>query len=298
MILFPLFSFLCGLLLASVKTQAKLRVILSNILAKLLIPIVIIYNMVFYKEGQLALVGLSILAAIMLYVFYVLLFKDRLQALCCSYTNIGWLGLPIAMSIFGAEVSGAMIALYIGGSLFGNIWATSAVSQTIQAPWLVIKNLVRSPPVIALLIAAVLSGLGVDQMKQHVLIDHLYLAAKWAMSFAGMCVLGMWLRHTRIGVADLIQSSKIALFKLLCGIVFCSLIYLLIDNSAIHQAIAAIFFIFCLPPAANIVALETSFQGTGRSAKYIAAGTVVSCVVIAIYAGLWQVFGAFLVFAH
>ena len=37
---------------------------------------------------------------------------------------------------------------------------------------------------------------------------------------------------------------------------------------------------FCLPPAANIVALETHYQGTGRSAAYIASGTIVSCVLL------------------
>ena len=37
---------------------------------------------------------------------------------------------------------------------------------------------------------------------------------------------------------------------------------------------------FCLPPAANIVALETHYQGTGRSAAYIASGTIVSCVCV------------------
>lgn len=290
--LFPLFSFLCGMALASVKGHAQLKTVLSTLLAKILIPFVIIYNMVFYQEGHLALIALSILAAVSLYALYVLLFKDRLQALCCSYTNIGWLGLPIAMSIFGSEVSGAMIALYIGGSLFGNIGATSAVSQTAQPPLVMIKGLLRSPPIIALCIAAILRVLGVDHMAHHALMDWAYLVSKWGMSFAGMCVLGMWLRHTRVNVTDLILSSKIALFKLLCGTLFCLVVYLFIENDAIHQSIAVIFLLFCLPPAANIVALETHYQGTGTSAKYIAAGTIVSCVVIVLYAALWYLFGS------
>ncbi|EPF80365.1 hypothetical protein [Acinetobacter rudis] len=290
--LFPLFSFLCGMALASVKGHAQLKTVLSTLLAKILIPFVIIYNMVFYQEGHLALIALSILAAVSLYALYVLLFKDRLQALCCSYTNIGWLGLPIAMSIFGSEVSGAMIALYIGGSLFGNIWATSAVSQTAQPPLVMIKGLLRSPPVIALCIAAILRVLGVDHMAHHAHMDWAYLVSKWGMSFAGMCVLGMWLRHTRVNVTDLILSSKIALFKLLCGALFCLVVYLFIENDAIHQSIAVIFLLFCLPPAANIVALETHYQGTGTSAKYIAAGTIVSCVVIVLYAALWYLFAS------
>jgi hypothetical protein len=40
---------------------------------------------------------------------------------------------------------------------------------------------------------------------------------------------------------------------------------------------------FLLPPAANIVALETHYQGTGHSAKYIASGTLASAILIALY---------------
>lgn len=291
-LLFPLLSFFCGLALASVSFQVRLRTVLSAVLAKLLIPLVIIYNMVFYQEGQLALVGLSILAAILLYACYVMLFHDRLQALCASYTNIGWLGLPIAMAIFGSEVSGAMIALYIGGSLFGNVWAVSAVSSASPPLQQVIKKVLLSPPVIALVIAAILRFCNIHQLTQHTEIDGVYLIAKWAMSFAGMCVLGMWLRHTRVAAQDLIRSSQIALFKLLCGVVFCLWVYLFISDVAVHSAITVIFLMFCLPPAANIVALETHYQGTGTSAKYIAAGTIVSCVLILIYAVIWHIWGA------
>lgn len=289
-LIFPLLSFFCGLALASVSFQAKLKTVLSTLLAKLLIPLVIIYNMVFYQDGQLALVALSILAAILLYASYVGLFHDRLQALCASYTNIGWLGLPIAMAIFGPEVSGAMIALYIGGSLFGNVWAVSAVSSTSQPFLQVIKKVLFSPPVTALLIAAILRVLQLHQLTEHVLIDHVYSVAKWGMSFAGMCVLGMWLRHTRVSTPDLILSSKIALFKVLCGLLFCALVYWFVPNTAVHSAISVIFLMFCLPPAANIVALETHYQGTGTSAKYIAAGTIVSCVLILVYAVIWHAF--------
>lgn len=289
-LIFPLLSFFCGLALASVSFQAKLKTVLSTLLAKLLIPLVIIYNMVFYQDGQLALVGLSILAAILLYASYVGLFHDRLQALCASYTNIGWLGLPIAMAIFGPEMSGAMIALYIGGSLFGNVWAVSAVSSTSQPFLQVIKKVLFSPPVTALLIAAILRVLQLHQLTEHVLIDHVYSVAKWGMSFAGMCVLGMWLRHTRVSTSDLILSSKIALFKVLCGLLFCALVYWFVPNTAVHSAISVIFLMFCLPPAANIVALETHYQGTGTSAKYIAAGTIVSCALILVYAVIWHAF--------
>ncbi|WP_234480085.1 hypothetical protein [Erwinia sp. S38] len=48
---------------------------------------------------------------------------------------------------------------------------------------------------------------------------------------------------------------------------------------------AAKLYLFCLlPPAANIIVLETHYLGTGRSAKAISCGTCISIVAIAIYA--------------
>lgn len=289
-LIFPLLSFLSGVLLSKISMQQKIRTVLSTLLAKLLIPVVIIYNMVFYQPGHLTLIVVSILAAIFLYITYLVLFKDRLQALCFSYSNIGWLGLPIAMAIFGVEVSGIMIALYIGGSLFGNVWAVSAVSNTPQSVSNMLKKLLFSPPVIALCLAALLRVFHLHEMKMHDTIDVLYTLAKWAMSFAGMCVLGMWLSQTNVTLHDLILGTKSALFKLLCGLVFCAVLYQFVEVKAIHDALAIIFLLFCLPPAANIVALETHYQGTGLSAKYIAAGTIVSCALILIYAGLGQLY--------
>ncbi|TCM70773.1 hypothetical protein EC844_10142 [Acinetobacter calcoaceticus] len=287
-LLFPLFSFVCGLLLASTPYATLIKTRLSSLLARGLIPIVIIYNMVFYREGSMSLMLLSLGSAILLFSFYSMLFKDRLQALCFSYTNIAWLGFPVAIALFGPEVSAPMIALYIGGSLFGNVWAVSAVSSTPQALFSIIRKVIQSPPVIALGIALLCRLLQIQNLQQHQWIDGIYNLAKWGMSFTGMCVLGMWLRHTRVAKQDLIDSSKIALLKMLCGAVICALVYVFFPIPNLPHAIAVLFLLFCLPPAANIVALETHYQGTGTSAKYIAAGTMVSCLIILIYALVLQ----------
>ena len=45
------------------------------------------------------------------------------------------------------------------------------------------------------------------------------------MTFAGMCVLGMWLRRTRVYAKDLIYSTKAQAFKVACGFVLCGLSY-------------------------------------------------------------------------
>ncbi|MCU4582424.1 permease [Acinetobacter gyllenbergii] len=279
----PISAFIFGLLLAQFKVAEQAKKILASLLARLFIPVVIIYNMVFYQAGSFALMGFSFITSILLFYGFFHFSKDRLQALCVSYSNIGWLGFPFAIALFGEQVSGAMIALYIGGSLFGNIWAVSAVSEAPTNYLSTLQKVLKSPPVLALFAALILWLVGIHRLQDNFVLEGLYDIAKFGMSFAGMCILGMWLRHTRVHRADLLLSTRTLMFKILCGIIICTLSYYFIAIPQIESLLPVLFFLFCLPPAANIVALETHYQGTGVSARYIAAGTVVSCVVIVIY---------------
>lgn len=283
-LLLPIFAFLCGLGLASTSFASALKSLFALLLARCFIPVVIIYNMVFYQAGSLTLMIFSFTVAIVLFYFFVKISKDQLQALCFSYVNMAWLGFPFAIALFGPEISAAMVALYIGGSIFGNVWAINAVSSTTQPLSDIIKKVVQSPPMIALSLALILRIIGIQNLQQHEWLDLIYRCAKFGMSFSGMCVLGLWLRHTKVHLQDIQSSIKVAALKLLCGIILCGLTYQWIPIPHIEQYIGVMFLLFCLPPAANIVALETHYQGTGVSAKYIASGTIVSCMVIAIYA--------------
>ncbi len=287
--LLPISAFIFGLMAAQFKFAEQLKKILSSLLARLFIPVVIIYNMVFYQAGSFALILFSFTASVLLFYVFAYSSKDRLQALCSSYSNIGWLGFPFAIALFGDQVSAAMIALYIGGSLFGNIWAVAAVSEGPTDYVATLRKVVKSPPVLALLIALILWGIGCQSLEGNLVLEWSYDVAKFGMSFAGMCILGMWLRHTRVHVADLIFSTRALIVKMLFGILICTLTYYFIPIPNIEFLLPVLFLLFCLPPAANIVALETHYQGTGVSARYIAAGTMVSCLVIIMYGILLHV---------
>ena len=288
--LFPVLSFICGLILANSKFSATLKSWLSLLLARLFIPVVIIYNMVFYKSGSIALILFAFFSCFILFFIYLKLSNDRLASLCFSYTNMAWLGFPIAIAIFGAEHSMVMIPLYIGVSIFGNSWAVTSVSSTPQSKAFLLKKMLSSPPVIALLLSGLIRCFDVQHFQNDLVVEWMYTLAKWGMSFAGMCVLGMWLRNTKVNVDDLITSSKLAVLKMSCGVVLCALAYFFLPIPHIESYIGVMFLLFCLPPAANIVALETHYQGTGISAKYIASGTMVSCVVCVIYGVIIHLF--------
>lgn len=239
--------------------------------------------MVFYQAGSLALMLFSFSVAIIMFYLFRWLLKDSLRALCVSYLNLAWLGFPFALALFGPEISAAMVALYVGGSIFGNMWAVTAVSSA-QLSWKnIIKKVAMSPPVFALIIAGLCRLAGLQHVSEHQFLDVIHQIAKVGMSFTGMCVLGMWLRITRVQWIDLKHSSQIYLMKIFVGIVICSISYFYLPIPNIEQNIGVMFMLFCLPPAANIVALETHYQGTGVSARYIASGTILSVCLISIY---------------
>jgi hypothetical protein len=285
-LLLPFLSFLTGYW--GVDYLQPIRPLLAALLARLLIPLVIIYNMVFYQEGSLWLIGFSLSSSILLFGLFYFCFKDKLRALCFSYLNGVWLGFPFALAIFGPKASSTMVALYIGGSLFGNVSAVMAVSATPQPLQFIVRNVLKSPPVMALSIAALLSFWDLSAYESHPAIQWGYQANKVLVTFAGMCVLGMWLSKVRIGLDDLKASLLLICGRLLLAVGLCTAAYvwLPIPHQLLTYSVMLMYFL--LPPAANIVALETHYQGTGHSARYIASGTIASAILIGIYAVVLQ----------
>jgi malate permease and related proteins len=280
-LILPLISFLVGYW--GVHVLKPIRPLLAALLAQIFIPLLIIYNMVFYKEGSLWLIGFSFLSSIIFFSIFYYFQKDKLRALCFSYLNGAWLGLPFALAVFGPEASSTIVALYIGGSLFGNICAVMAVSEAKQDLSFIIKNVLLSPPVIALTTAAVLSFWDFSAFEHHPVVQGVYQLNKVLVTFSGMCVLGMWLSKVRIGWSDLKRSLLLISSRMLLAVLLCAAAYLLLPIPHLMLTYAVMLMFFCLPPAANIVALETHYQGTGYSAKYIASGTVASAILIGIY---------------
>ncbi|MDM1261481.1 MULTISPECIES: permease [Acinetobacter] len=280
-LLLPLISFLIGYF--GVAYLKPLRPVLAMLLARLFIPLLIIYNMVFYQDGSLWLIGFSLISSILFFAVFYVLQKDKLIALCFSYLNGAWLGFPFALALFGPAASSIIVALYIGGSLFGNVCAVMAVSQTRQELKFIVKNVLLSPPVIALSLAGILSFWDVSQFEHQTWVQVIYQSNKVLVTFAGMCVLGMWLSKVRIGWADLKRSLGLLVARIPLALLLCAVAYwcLPIPQQTLIYAVMLMFFL--LPPAANIVALETHYQGTGDSAKYIASGTIASAILIGVY---------------
>lgn len=283
-VLFPLFYVLGGILVG--RFLPGLRNSLAKLLTKVCIPYVIVYNLLTYQAGTALLAGFSFVFCVLLFLIGRALWKDRLAALTFSYLNIGWLGLPLAIAIFGDTASRIIIAAYIGSSVFGNIASVAALQP--RADWRVtIKRTLVSPPVLA-----VLAGLGLRWLPIELAASDAlrmgYELAKHLMSITGMCVLGIWLYSSSITSSSLRAAIPTALSRAAVGTVIVGAfvlacraldIQLIIDNAAV------LFILPLLPPAANIVVLETYYRGTGQSAQVIASGTLIALMLLSLYAG-------------
>lgn len=260
----------------------------ATTLAWFFIPFIIIYQMLNYQAGSLIFMLVSFFTAVMVYAVFSLIFKDTLIALCASYVNIGWLGFPLALLIFGQDVSAMMIALYIGSSIFGNIYAVRAVSTEKLNILATLNKLRQTPAMMALMLGVLLHELGIQHRVQLSYITEFESWVKVGMVLTGMAVLGTWFGQTKVTWHDLKTSISMMSIKLVLASSIC-LIISWTSFTVFKAHLTLWFFLFCLPPAANIVALETHYQGTGKSAHYIAAGTITSLITIMLFAIVLQV---------
>ncbi len=281
--LLPIMYLIVGLL--AEKLLPALKQPLATLLSTVLIPIVIVYNIIYARAEHIILILFGFFICTSLFLLYSAFNQDKLKALCFSYLNIGWLGLPFAISVFGHTASLIIISIYIGSSIFGNAFAVMALQPSLNLRSSLVNSL-KAPAIIAIVIGLVIRLFDLYQLIQP-LLHSLYDIAKIGMSFAGMCILGMWLYHSKITLEDLKASLQTSLYRVaLSTLLIAALFFIaqLFDLTLITKHIAIIFMVALLPPAANIVALETHYLHTGHSTRYIASGTVISLVLLLCYA--------------
>lgn len=268
-----LLGWLCGKTHWNVKTPA------SWLLTRFIIPLVIIYNLSTHFSSMAGIIVVTALAMVLMLMLARWLWGDAVKALCFAYLNIGWLGLPIASALFGNEAAAIIIAAYVGSSLVGNSLGASMLASDAFS----LRKIIQTPPAIALAIGILLIPVG-PWITQHV--DGIYQLAKFLMSFLGMAVLGIWLAKTPLNRGNIGVELKAFLQRAATVFVLVSLLYACarIGHFALITDNAAVLYLFCLlPPAANIIVLETHYLGTGRSASMITCGTCISLVAIALY---------------
>ena len=251
--------------------------------------------------------------------------RDPVQKLAFVYLNAGLFGIPVVAGFWGEEAVRVYIGAYIGNSIMGNILGTSLLrggsttdageraassaraaqnSHTTQDARAtrsrgetlrtVLRGLRTSPPVIAVVVGLLCLPAG-SFLSVHG--AGFYRVLTWIFSFIGLIVLGMWLGVAKLHRADLTRAAGWALLRAVLVSVYSIGVLALArwahDTAGVHfdQLLAhpqVLFLLAVLPPAANIVILETHYRHEGTAAPVIAAGAAVSVGMIALAVPILQ----------
>lgn len=317
-ILLPLLYLSLGIGLALLLPErwgTRLKEDASTLITRWIIPTVIIYTVAtsrpelfFVAASTMVLMALGVLGAGRIT-------GDPVQKLAFVYLNAGLFGIPVVAGFWGEEAVRVYIGAYIGNSIMGNILGTSLLrgdskgapgagdhpapdaqasrshSGTLRT---VLQGLRTSPPVIAVVLGLLCLPAG-PFLSQHG--AGFYRVLTWVFSFIGLIVLGMWLAAAKLHRADLTRATGWALLRVVLVSLYSVGVLALArwahDTAGVHfdQLLAhpqVIFLLGALPPAANIVILETHYRHEGTAAPVIAAGAVVSLGMIALAVPILQ----------
>ena len=279
-----------------------------------MIPTVIVY-IVATSRPELFFMAASTMVLMALLVRCAAFFtNDPVQRLALVYLNAGIFGIPVVASFWGEEAVRLYVGAYIGNSVMGNILGTSLMRRETNTDGLttsrakptrkavthkaavgaVLRSLLTNRPIIAVAIGLICLPAG-PFLNTHA--AGIYRLITWVFSFVGLMVLGMWLSTARLHRTDLKQAVRWALLRVVLvsvysvGVLTAARWMHTRTGMHLEQLMAhpqVLFVLGVLPPAANIVILETHYRHEGTAAPVIAAGAVVSVGMIALAVPILQ----------
>ena len=280
----------------------------SALLTRWIIPTVIVY-IVATSRPELFFMAASTMVLMALLVRCAAFFtNDPVQRLALVYLNAGIFGIPVVASFWGEEAVRLYVGAYIGNSVMGNILGTSLMRRETNTDGLttsrakptrkavthkaavgaVLRSLLTNRPIIAVAIGLICLPAG-PFLNTHA--AGIYRLITWVFSFVGLMVLGMWLSTARLHRTDLTQALRWAVLRVVLVSVYSvgilTAAHWMHTHTGVHldQLLAhpqVLFILGVLPPAANIVILETHYRHEGTAAPIIASGAVVSLGMIAL----------------
>ena len=286
----------------------------SALLTRWIIPTVIVY-IVATSRPELFFMAVSTMVLMALLVRYAAFFtNDPVQRLALVYLNAGIFGIPVVASFWGEEAVRLYVGAYIGNSVMGNILGTSLMRREANTDGLttsrskptrkavthkaavgaVLRSLLTNRPIIAVAIGLICLPAG-PFLNTHA--AGIYRLITWVFSFVGLMVLGMWLSTARLHRTDLTQALRWAVLRVVLVSVYSvgilTAAHWMHTHTGVHldQLLAhpqVLFILGVLPPAANIVILETHYRHEGTAAPIIASGAVVSLGMIALTVPILQ----------
>lgn len=292
----------------------RLKESASALLTRWIIPTVIVY-IVATSRPELFFMAASTMVLMALLVRCAAFFtNDPVQRLALVYLNAGIFGIPVVAGFWGEEAVRLYVGAYIGNSVMGNILGTSLMRRETNTDGLttsrakptrkavihkaavgaVLRSLLTNRPIIAVAIGLICLPAG-PFLNTHA--AGIYRLITWVFSFVGLMVLGMWLSTARLHRTDLTQALQWAVLRVVLVSVYSvgilTAAHWMHTHTGVHleQLLAhpqVLFILGVLPPAANIVILETHYRHEGTAAPIIASGAVVSLGMIALAVPILQ----------
>ena len=292
----------------------RLKESASALLTRWIIPTVIVY-IVATSRPELFFMAASTMVLMALLVCCAAFFtNDPVQRLALVYLNAGIFGIPVVASFWGEEAVRLYVGAYIGNSVMGNILGTSLMRRETNTDGLttsrakptrkavtrkaavgaVLRSLLTNRPIIAVAIGLICLPAG-PFLNTHA--AGIYRLITWVFSFVGLMVLGMWLSTARLHRTDLTQALRWVVLRVVLVSVYSvgilTAAHWMHTHTGVHleQLLAhpqVLFILGVLPPAANIVILETHYRHEGTAAPIIASGAVVSLGMIALAVPILQ----------
>ena len=292
----------------------RLKESASALLTRWIIPTVIVY-IVATSRPELFFMAASTMVLMALLVRCAAFFtNDPVQRLALVYLNAGIFGIPVVASFWGEEAVRLYVGAYIGNSVMGNILGTSLMRRETNTDGLttsrakpirkavthkaavgaVLRSLLTNRPIIAVAIGLICLPAG-PFLNTHA--AGIYRLITWVFSFVGLMVLGMWLSTARLHRTDLKQALRWAVLRVVLVSVYSvgilTAAHWMHTHTGVHleQLLVhpqVLFILGVLPPAANIVILETHYRHEGTAAPIIASGAVVSLGMIALAVPILQ----------
>lgn len=286
----------------------------SALLTRWIIPTVIVY-IVATSRPELFFMAASTMVLMALLVRCAAFFtNDPVQRLALVYLNAGIFGIPVVASFWGEEAVRLYVGAYIGNSVMGNVLGTSLMRREANTDGLttsrakptrkavthkaavgaVLRSLLTNRPIIAVAIGLICLPAG-PFLNTHA--AGIYRLITWVFSFVGLMVLGMWLSTARLHRTDLTQALRWALLRVVLVSIYSvgilTAAHWMHTHTGVHleqllEHPQVLFILGVLPPAANIVILETHYRHEGTAAPIIASGAVVSLGMIALAVPILQ----------
>lgn len=292
----------------------RLKESASALLTRWIIPTVIVYIVATSRPGLFFMAASTMVLMALLVRCAAFFTNDPVQRLALVYLNAGIFGIPVVASFWGEEAVRLYVGAYIGNSVMGNILGTSLMRRETNTDGLttsrakptrkavthkaavgaVLRSLLTNRPIIAVAIGLICLPAG-PFLNTHA--AGIYRLITWVFSFVGLMVLGMWLSTARLHRTDLKQALRWAVLRVVLVSVYSvgilTAAHWMHTHTGVHldQLLAhpqVLFILGVLPPAANIVILETHYRHEGTAAPIIASGAVVSLGMIALAVPILQ----------